>query len=509
MAKRKKGRTEGKLKKFRFFLVSFLLVCVMSASICGVAFALYLRIYIEPNATIDINEMMLGVDMTSMIYAWDNEKQDYVEYEVLRAPENRIWADLDEIPKDLQNAFIAIEDKRFYEHNGVDWRRTANGVLNWITGSEGGGSTITQQLIKNLTNEKDYSVKRKLNEIFRALQLEKDLNDKDKILEMYLNLIYLGQGAYGVNTAATTYFGKDLQDLDLAECAILAGITKNPSLYDPFNHPETIKERQETILDEMCKQGMITESERDAAKAEELEYKYEDAQKAINNTYSYFTDAVIEDVINDLVEKKGYSEQMARWKVTSGGVQIYATVDTNVQQAMEEVYADESNFPSVSRNGVQPQSAMVVCNQQGDVVGIVGGRGEKTQSRSLLRSESPRQAGSSIKPLSVYAPAMDAGIITPYSVRDNEPFMELNGKDWPRNDSGGYTGPMVIRDAVAKSINAVAVRVVDEMTPQASFDFLTQQLNFTHLNNPEDIDLSPMALGGMNGGVTVREMAAL
>ena len=508
MAKRKKGRTEGKLKKFRFFLVSFLLVCVMTASICGVAFALYLRIYIEPNATIDINEMMLDVDMTSMIYAWDNEKQDYVEYEVLRAPENRIWADLDEIPKDLQNAFIAIEDKRFYEHNGVDWRRTANGVLNWITGAEGGGSTITQQLIKNLTNEKDYSVKRKLNEIFRALQLEKDLNDKDKILEMYLNLIYLGQGAYGVNTAATTYFGKDLQDLDLAECAILAGITKNPSLYDPFNHPETIKERQETILDEMCKQGMITESERDAAKAEELEYKYEDAQKAINNTYSYFTDAVIEDVINDLVEKKGYSEQMARWKVTSGGVQIYATVDTNVQQAMEEVYADESNFPSVSRNGVQPQSAMVVCNQQGDVVGIVGGRGEKTQSRSLLRSESPRQAGSSIKPLSVYAPAMDAGIITPYSVRDNEPFMELNGKDWPRNDSGGYTGPMVIRDAVAKSINAVAVRVVDEMTPQASFDFLTQQLNFTHLNNPEDIDLSPMALGGMNGGVTVREMAA-
>ncbi|MDR3766527.1 MAG: PBP1A family penicillin-binding protein [Butyricicoccus sp.] len=508
MAKRKKGRTTGKLKKFRFFLVSFLLVCVMTASICGVAFALYLRIYIEPNAKIDINEMMLDMDMTSMIYAWDNEKQDYVEYEVLRAPENRIWADLDEIPKDLQNAFIAIEDKRFYEHNGVDWRRTANGVLNWITGSEGGGSTITQQLIKNLTDEKDYSVKRKLNEIFRALQLEKDLNDKDKILEMYLNLIYLGQGAYGVNTAATTYFGKDLQDLDLAECAILAGITKNPSLYDPFNHPDTIKERQETILDEMCAQGMITESERDAAKAEKLEYKYEDAQKAINNTYSYFTDAVIEDVINDLVDKKGYSEQMARWKVTSGGVQIYATVDTSVQQAMEEVYEDDSNFPSVSRNGVQPQSAMVVCNQQGDVVGIVGGRGQKTESRAFLRSESPRQAGSSIKPLSVYGPAMDAGIITPYSVRDNEPFMQLNGKDWPRNDSGGYTGPMVIRDAVAKSINAVAVRVVDELTPQAAFDFLTQQLNFTHLNDPEDIDLSPMALGGMNGGVTVREMAA-
>lgn len=507
MAKRKKGRVRGGLKKLRFFLVSFLLVCVMCASICGVAFALYLRVYIEPNATIDVNEMILDVDMTGMIYAWDEEKQDYVEYEVLRASENRIWADLDEIPEDLQNAFIAIEDKRFYEHKGVDWRRTANGVLNWITGAEGGGSTITQQLIKNLTDEDDYSVKRKLNEIFRALQLEKDLDDKDKILEMYLNLIYLGQGAYGVNTAATTYFGKDLQDLDLAECAILAGITKNPSLYDPFNHPETIKERQETILDEMYKQKMISESERDAAKAEALEYKYEEAKEAVNNTYSYFTDAVIEDVIDDLVEKKGYSEQMARWKVTSGGVQIYATVETNVQQIMEEVYEDDSNFPNVSRNGKRPESAMVVCNAEGDVVGIVGGRGKKTESRAFLRSEAPRQAGSSIKPLSVYAPAMDKGIITPYSVRDNEPFMELNGKNWPRNDSGGYTGPMVIRDAVAKSINAVAVRVVDEMTPRASFDFLTEQLDFENLNDPQDIDLSPMALGGMNGGVTVREMA--
>ena len=504
MAKRKKGRTGGKI---RFCLVSFLLICVLCASICGIAFAVYLRVYIEPNAKVDMNEMMMDMDMTGIVYAWNGEQQDYVEYEVLRGLENRIWSNLDEIPKDLQNAFIAIEDKRFYDHKGVDWKRTANGVVNWITGSEGGGSTITQQLIKNVTNEKDYSVKRKLNEIFRALQLEKDVDDKDKILEMYLNMIYLGQGAYGVNTAATTYFGKDLSDLDLAECAILAGITKNPSLYDPFNHPDKIKERQETILDEMCSQGMISKSECDAAKAEKLEYKYEDAKNALNNTYSYFTDAVIEDVINDLVEKKGYSEQMARWKATSGGVKIYATVDTNVQQVMEDIYEDDSNFPSVSRNGKKPESAMVICNTEGDVVGIVGGRGEKTESRAFLRSEAPRQAGSSIKPLSVYAPAMDAGIITPYSVRDNEPFKELNGRSWPRNDSGGYTGPMTIREAVARSINAVAVRVVDELTPQKSFDFLTEQLNFTHLNNPEDIDLSPMALGGMNGGVTVREMA--
>lgn len=508
MANRKKGTVGTIFRRIRFFLVSLLLVGVMCASICGVALAIYLRVYIEPNSKLDMNELVSGMNMTSMVYAWDTQQQTYVEYEVLRGLQNRIWSDLDEIPENLQNAFIAIEDKRFYEHKGVDWARTANGVVNWITGREGGGSTITQQLIKNATQFDDYSVKRKLTEIFRALQLEKDLNDKDMILEMYLNIIYLGQGAYGVNTAATTYFGKELSQLNLAECAIIAGITKNPSLYDPFNHPENIKERQEIILDEMCKQGMITEAERDEAKATPLEYKNEEAKKALNNTYSYFTDTVIQDVIDDLVEKKGYSEQMASWKVTSGGVQIYTTVDLNVQSILEQVYEEQINFPNVSKNGSLPESAMVICNKAGDVVGIVGGRGTKTGNRVLLRSETSRQAGSSIKPLSVYAPAMDAGIITPYSVRDNEPFMQLNGKDWPRNDSGGYTGPMVIRTAVAKSVNAIAVRVVDELTPKAAFEFLTNDLNFTHLNDPEDIDLSPMALGGMNGGVTVREMAA-
>ena len=507
MANRKKGNVGTIFRRIRFFLVSLILVGVMCASICGVALAIYLRVYIEPNSKLDMNELVSGMNMTSMVYAWDNTQQTYVEYEVLRGLQNRIWSYLDEIPKNLQNAFIAIEDKRFYEHKGVDWSRTANGVLNWITGKEGGGSTITQQLIKNATQFDDYSVKRKLTEIFRALQLEKDLNDKDMILEMYLNIIYLGQGAYGVNTAATTYFGKELSELNLAECAIIAGITKNPSLYDPFNHPENIKERQEVILDEMCKQGMITEAERDAAKAQPLEYKYEEAQNALNNTYSYFTDTVIQDVIDDLVEKKGYSKEMASWKVTSGGVQIYTTVDLNVQSILEQVYEEQTNFPNVSKNGSVPESAMVICNKAGDVVGIVGGRGAKTGNRVLLRSETARQAGSSIKPLSVYAPAMDAGIITPYSVMDNEPFMKLDGKDWPRNDSGGYTGPMVIRTAVAKSVNAVAVRVVDALTPQAAFEFLTNDLNFTHLNYPEDVDLSPMALGGMNGGVTVREMA--
>ena len=235
MANRKKGNVGTVFRRIRFFLVSLILVGVMCASICGVALAIYLRVYIEPNSKIDMNELISGMNMTSMVYAWDSTQQNYVEYEVLRGLQNRIWADLDEIPKNLQNAFIAIEDKRFYEHKGVDWSRTAKGVLNWITGKEGGGSTITQQLIKNATQFDDYSVKRKLTEIFRALQLEKDLNDKDMILETYLNIIYLGQGAYGVNTAAITYFGKELSELNLAEIGRASCREECRSRWSPYH----------------------------------------------------------------------------------------------------------------------------------------------------------------------------------------------------------------------------------------------------------------------------------
>lgn len=506
MAKQKKGKF---FKRVRFFFVTLLLIGIMCASICGVALAYYLRVYVEPEAAIDLKTLSLGMDLTSIVYAWDNTVNDYVEYETLHGQENRIWADLDDIPQDLQNAFIAIEDKRFYQHKGVDWKRTSYAILNWITGKEGGGSTITQQLIKNLTDYDDYSVKRKLTEIFRALELEKEVQDKDKILEMYLNTIYLGRGSYGVNTAAMTYFGKELADLNLAECAILAGITKNPSRFDPFNHPENIKERQETILDEMLSQKMITESEKAQAKVTTLDYKSEEAKAAINEPFTYFTDTVISDVINDLNSIKGYSYEYASWKVMSGGVKIYTTVDLNVQRAMEEVYEDDSNFPQVTQNGSRPESAMIICDKKGNVLGIVGGRGKKSESRSLNRAtQSIRQPGSSIKPLSVYGPAMDADLITPYSVLTDMPFKVISGKAWPRNDNNRYSGQMVIKTAVAKSINAVAVRVVDMLTPQASFDFLYDKLYFRNINQDKDADYSPMALGGMNGGVTVREMAA-
>lgn len=513
LATRKKNKTH----KVRTFLVSLLLVCITTAAICGIAFAWYIHTYINPNIDLDINA--LGMNFTSIIYAKEEGSDAYVEYEKLHGTENRIWADLNTIPKELGQAFVAIEDQRFYTHGGVDWKRTAGAVVDWVTGKGSyGGSTLTQQLIKNMTDDDDYSVKRKITEILRALALEKKLDDKDKILELYMNTIYLGRNAYGVKTAAMTYFNTPLEQLSLAQCAALAGITNNPSYYDPFRFPENTKKRQTTILSEMQKQQMITESEYAAAVAEPLNYQRPADEGENAEPYSYFTDTVIRDVINDLVEQKGYSRQLANALVTSGGLKIYATVDTKVQNIMEEVYADEKNFPKISKNGLKPESAMVITTPQGEIAGIIGGRGEKTGSLGLNRAtQSVRQPGSSIKPISVYGPAMDAGLITPYTGLVDEPFKKIDGKDWPRNDNRQYTGPIILKNAVARSVNTIAVKVLAELTPQASYEFLTEKLGVKSLVGSRttakgtvqtDIDLAPLALGGLTDGMTVREMAA-
>lgn len=517
LAKRKKKKTH----KVRTFFVSLLLVCILTATICGLAFAWYIHSYVNPSID-DLDLNGLGMNFTSIVYApqrdasGDGEMQ-YVEYERLHGGENRIWADMSEIPDYLKNAFVAIEDQRFYEHKGVDWKRTAGAALDWVTGKGSyGGSTITQQLIKNLTQDDDYSVKRKLTEILRALELEKQVGSKDKILEMYLNMIYMGYGSNGVKTAARTYFDKDLSDLNLAECAALAGITNNPSKYDPFRFPENVKKRQTTILDQMNKQGMISESEMNEALAAPLNYQRPADEGANAEPYSYFTDTVITDVVNDLVERKGYSKTLANKLVTSGGLKIYTTVDTRIQGIMEAVYTDDSNFPDISKNGVRPESAMVVANKDGEILGIVGGRGQKTGSLLLNRAETPRQPGSAIKPLAVYGPAMDAGIITPYTGMEDSAYEEINGKPWPRNDDRVYRGPVILKDAVAKSINTIAVKTLAELTPEASFTFLTEKLGFKNLIGSQttpsgkvqtDIALAPLALGGLTNGATVREMA--
>ena len=420
-------------------LLTLLLIGVLCASFCGIAFAYYVHAYINPSAqeTAKGISQGLGLDLNSFIYNYDPETGAEQLYETIKGTENRIWVDSEEIPEDLKNAAVAIEDERFYKHHGVDWRRTLGAVRGWLLGGDQyGGSTITQQLIKNVTEDKDYSVKRKVNEIFRALALEKEIDDKDRILTMYLNTIYLGHTCYGVKTAATTYFGKDVSQLDLAECAALVGLTNNPSIYDPYNHPDRVKERQEATLGKMLELGMITQEEYDAAVAKELVYRpYEKYQEEIG-PYTYFTDAVIQDVKKDLMEQKGYSEQVASNMINSGGLKIYATIDTNVQNILDTVWADDSVFPNTEKYGERPQSAMVITDKQGNIKGIAGGRGEKNGKLDFsYATDAHRQPGSSFKPLSTYGPAMDKGIIVPTStVYDKALRMGDDGRPWPMND---------------------------------------------------------------------------
>ncbi len=503
-------------------LITLVLIGVLCGCFCGIAFAMYVHIYINPSAQETAAEISkgLGLNLNSFIYAKESDSDEYTLYETIKGKENREWVDSDKIPDTLKNAVVAIEDERFYKHHGVDWVRTIGAVKGWLLGgTQYGGSTITQQLIKNITADNDYSVKRKVNEIFRAFALEKEIDDKDRILVMYLNTIYLGYNSYGVQTAAMQYFDKDVSQLDLAESAVLAGLTNNPSIYDVYNYPEKVKERQETILAQMLDQKMISQEEYEAAVAEELNYRpYEEYQQEIKSTYSYFTDEVIKDVINDLMTEKGYSRLVAENMVYSGGLNIYATIDTKVQNALDEVWANADNFPNTEKYGEIPQSAMVITDKQGNIVGIAGGRGEKTSSRGFsYASDARRQPGSSIKPLAIYGPAMDAGIATPdTTVYDRALIQDAEGNPWPMNDGKYPTGrAMTVKEGMTRSLNTISAQLLKQLTPQKSYEFMTQQLGFKLVDSrtnedgtvQSDIDLAPLALGALTDGVTVREMA--
>ncbi|MCD7838824.1 MAG: PBP1A family penicillin-binding protein [Clostridiales bacterium] len=483
--------------------------------------AAYIQDVILPEvASSNVNLLASTTDLSSVIYYYDEDSGDYETLQTLYASENREWVSYEDIPENLINATVAIEDKRFYKHNGVDWKRTAAAVVYMFTGqSIQGGSTITQQLIKNLTQQDEVTVRRKVVEIFEALEYEKT-HTKDEIMEWYLNEIYLGRGCYGVKTAAQKYFGKDVSDLDLAECAALISITNNPSLYDPYNHSENNLERRTLVLEQMCDQGYITEEERDAAIAEEIVFTSvsteSDDSSSSGDYYSWYTDAVIKQVINDLVDTYGYDESTANQLVFSGGLKIYSCLDPEIQADVDEIYTNTENVSGMeSSSGNQLQSAItVVDNETGAVVALAGGVGEKEGNRIWNRAtDTVRQPGSSIKPLSVYSQALESGDILPNTIVEDSAFED----GWPKNSHGGYSGNVDVMYAVAQSLNTVAVKVLDMIGTQTSYNFLTEKFQLSSLVDNyvgtsgkvySDVDYSPLALGGLTNGVSTYEMAA-
>ncbi|MDO4517445.1 MAG: transglycosylase domain-containing protein [Bacillota bacterium] len=507
--------------------MTIVLIFVITMAMLTCMAAAYIKNVILPEADLKLDSF--NPNLTSTMYYRDPETGNYVEMQDLYAEENRVWVKIDEMPQDLLDAAVAIEDKRFYKHNGVDWVRTAKAVTCMFTGSKvQGGSTLTQQLIKNITSEDDVTVKRKVTEIFRALEFEKNYSKED-ILEWYLNYIYLGQRCNGVYTASYKYFGKHVSELSLAECASLIGITNNPSKYDPLGHLEIVdektgevttsrdfnKQRQELILKSMLEQGYITKEEHDAAVAEELNFDNGKDTQTNSAIYTWYEDAVIDQVLEDLMETYDWSEEYAKNQLFSGGLEIYTCMNPTVQAAVDEIYNNRENLNFTSAAGQPLQSAItVIDNTTGDVVALAGGMGEKTTSRGWNRAiDSLRPPGSSIKPLSVYAPAIELGYITPSSTYVDSPYDTEKG--WPVNATGKYQGTVSVAKAVRESINTVAVKVLDEVGTQTSYEFMRDRFRIQLVEsrgigdtNYTDIALAPLALGGLTDGVSTYEMAA-
>ena len=508
-------------------LGTLVLIGALTGTLLASFAAVYIKTYIVPRADVDVADFSL--DLSSKMYYFDKSGTRQ-ELRTLYGGANRVWVTYDKLPKYLIEATIAIEDKRFFKHKGVDWSRTAKGVLDMLTGSNvQGGSTITQQLIKNLTSDDEVTVQRKILEIFRALEFEKKY-EKEVILEWYLNYIFLGSRSDGVYTAAYTYFGKDVSQLSLAECASLISITNNPSIYGPYvigrgedgqldyawGRKNNAK-RAALVLKEMLKQERISQEEHDQAAAQieaGLDFVYGEGEKHEESVYSWYEDQVINDVIADLMATKNYSEKLAINMVYHGGLQIDTCLDPEVQAVVDGVYQDMNNLPYTSGSGQQLQSGITVLDAESNVVAISGGMGEKEGSRILSYAATRRAPGSSFKPVSVYAPALDLGLITPAAAMDDIPYRVNNGKAWPSNSYDSYKGRMAVREGLYRSSNPLAVRTLERLTPRASFDFLTNKLGFDLVEREEirgeiksDIDLSPLAMGGLTNGVSTIEMA--
>ena len=447
----------------------------------------------------DLSSMNLNI--SSKVY-YTNAAGEAVQYAQFDAKENRVWVPINKMPSNLKNAFVAIEDQRFFTHSGVDIKRTTSATLNYILRGDStyGGSTITQQLVKNITLDNERTKTRKIREMLRALVLETKLS-KEQILEMYLNTIYLSQGANGVEAAANIYFSKNVSELTLAECACIAGITQYPSKYDPITQPEANKQKRELVLDKMLELEYISKAEYDEAMNEEI--KINQGKAGTIKIQSYFLDHLFEEIQADLVEK-GYTPEFAANMIYNGGLKIYSTIDPNIQQTMEDYFESDEKFPKVGGE-IKPQAAMVISDPNtGEIKGIVGGRGAKDRNRGLNRAtQSKRQPGSSIKPIAVYAPALDMGLITESTLVEDSPLKIGN---WtPVNSNREFRDYVSVKSAIASSYNIPAVRVLEELTLNKSFDYMRGKLHMDSLTDTDSHNYS-VALGGLSNGVTVMEM---
>ena len=532
-APRKNHRRSGTGMTALKVLGTLLAIGVCTALMFFGIFMKYVHTTLEP--VLDVDMSAITLNQSSVIYYQDKSTGEWKELQKIHGTEDRTNIEFSDIPDHVWQALVSIEDQRFFQHHGVDWKSTGKAVFTMLTGggTQRGGSTITQQVIKNATGNNQPTIKRKVTEIFQALRFYKNYS-REETLTFYLNLVYFGNHSYGIQAAAENYFGKDAKDLTVAEGAAIVGITQYPYLYDPSRQGtldsgktfrEKNKERQETVLDKMHELGYLDDAEYEAAVNEPLVFVWDDnyvpsdssKEKVAETVAEEFDPYLVEQVFNDVVDalhrEKNYSEEIAKKLLYTGGYQIYATIDPELQSIVEKVYADTSNLPYTSSKGEQLQSGMtVIDNATGNIVAMAGRVGEREGRFLFNYATATRPCGSAIKPIAVYAPALDTGVITPATVLDDYPVRlqaNENGteKAWPKNSYSGYKGLITLQTALRVSTNTTAVRVLEALSPSVSYDFMTQNLGFTTLVN-SDLNSAALGLGGLTYGVNTVEMAA-
>ncbi|MBR6872020.1 MAG: transglycosylase domain-containing protein [Ruminococcus sp.] len=543
--KRKKKRSFGaavairSVKVIGTFLLSLFLIIIITGSIFVTVLTIYVLNFANVDETISLDREVIYSNITKFMYENPNydpddpDSEEYLLYYALKNPNRKSqWIDLSEIPLHVQDAYMAAEDERFMQHDGVDFLRTFSAIANTLLGRTQGGSTITQQTIKQITGEDEQrgvaGIERKIKEIFRAINTEK-VYTKEDILQCYLNIVPLGDGQQdiiGIQAAANYYFGKDVTQLDIAEAAALAATTKSPATLNPYTAAEENGYRKEWVLGKMLELGSITDAEYQYAMKEELKVTADpDFQSRIdvdedelNNQglTDWFMDEAIDEAATRIAEKKGISFKDARQELYNGGYKIYTSVDMNMQKKVEKEMQDASNFQLYNLAEDDLLSCFICIDYQGNVKAVVGKRTEKTEWDEFnIATDGTRSPGSCIKPIASFAPAVDQDLIT-YSTLINDKPIEIideNGEKqkWPVNysevdESGHWSGQDLFTwQMLARSLNTAPAQLVEKMTPAYCYNFLKEKLDISTLSE-SDINYAPVTVGGLTNGLHLEEL---
>lgn len=539
--KKKKKASHPAVKALKIFgtlVLSVFLIVIITGSIFVTALTIYVLNFADTDAAVNLDKGVVSSNITKFMYKNpdydpddENSEEYLLYYAVKNAQKKSQWVDLEEIPQHVQDAYVYTEDERFTSHDGVDFKRTFAAIIKTLLGTQEGGSTITQQTIKNITGDDSATgaegVERKIREIFRAFNVEK-VYTKEDILQAYLNIIGLGDGnqdIVGVQAAANYYFGKDVTQLSIAEAASLAGMTKSPTNYNPLTQPENNRIRQKYALKQMLDNGRISDDEYNEALNEKLvvtgdpdfSSRSDVDEDQLNNQgpTSYFMDDAIDETIEKIADKRGIDYEDARAELYSGGYTVYTTVDIDMQEKIEREMQDASNFQNYYLEDDTLLSGFIAMDYEGNVLATVGSRLPKTDSLGWSNvSDAQRSPGSCIKPIASYAPALEQDLMTYSTLFTDKPItIKVDGVDteWPVNysetgDSANWSyNNYFTWQMLMKSLNTLPAQLVQQMTPEYSYTFLKDKLDITTLTDT-DADYSPVTVGGLTNGIKLEEL---